>query len=282
MSTDGNASKRPLESPDEAQNCPQRPRTVEKTIVMTAPEISNLIRAVMREEQAHLATKEDMDRLGRDLNLLKKENLQLKTDLNQIKTDLTNLKMDHQKLERKIKERNMIAFVQSREGEDPVDVVQSGLSRLRPEGPQVQRESIRTIKKNPRGTMLLVEMASSGEVEGFLRRSRTLKGTHLFIQRDLCQEQIKVRNELLHIRKLAKTYGKNIFVKTNSFVIEGVEYKCLGDQPGEQPDDSKSIFDVIPEIRENIPENHNVNKLWFRKYKQFGKFSQDANLAKGN
>ena len=104
MSTDGNASKRPLESPDEAQNCPQRPRTEEKTIVMSASEISNLIRAVMREEQAHLATRADMNRLGHDLILLKKENLQLKTDLSQIKTDLTNLKMEHQKLERKFKE----------------------------------------------------------------------------------------------------------------------------------------------------------------------------------
>ena len=62
-------------------------------------------------------------------------------------------------------------------------------------------------------------------------------------------------------------------------MIEGEEYKYLGELPGEQPDDSESILDVIPEIRESIPENHIINKLWFRKYKQTGKVSQDANLS---
>lgn len=208
---------------------PKRPNKEEKLASMA--DIEKSLIGLIAAGTANLATKDDlqnsMAHLERELLLYKEESKQAKMQVEILTSKVVNLEQRAERMERQLKANNLIIEMPGRITADPIQLAQTSIQKLLP-GSTQQPRNCRVITNREMKKVVVAEMASSADVQTCLRNSASLRGSDVFISRDLTDTEGQVRGALLKIRKYMKTVNNtNFTLRYPYFNIGDAGFKCM-------------------------------------------------------
>nr|CAI5869450.1 unnamed protein product [Callosobruchus analis] len=177
-------------------------------------------------------------------------NLQIKVET--LEKENEKLKQKLEVTERTIKENNLIIFGLPENGQENLEQTFKDLASTKLGIPILEGDisAIFRIGKqngtNPRP--VVVKLVRSQTKICILKNAKRLKGTGIFIQKDLTAEQQKEQKILIKHYKIAKERKQNVKILKNRLLINGDEYSAEQLEAGED--------EILEQIQDQQSEGH--------------------------
>lgn len=181
----------------------------------------------MRKEQKDY--KEEIMNLKREVDTLNQENRVFKKDYSEVKDELRKANRRIERLEKEKRDLNIVI-----KGLDIPRVVEnmgSVIENFIKEELDVD-VTVKAAYRLGKNTCL-VELAGKEDKLRVMQNKRKLKarqGEKIFIDNDLTQNEREIGREIRKAAKEERTKGKNVIIKYQKLIVDGIEYKWSTDQ----------------------------------------------------
>lgn len=192
-----------------AETSPEEKQEISGNLKVTDLSVENL-KCIIKEVNQDIVTQLTM--VKEDVKELKEENVKLKQQLQEVQT---TQEMDRKRisiLEEQVKNKNLIL-----KGLQASTSITEEVKKIVCETLQLPSIAIKATKKlfENRGKMtVLVEMDSAKSVEDVLRQSKKLRGTSVYVEKDLNAEKQEEKRVMLQLKReimaVEKTHRINV------------------------------------------------------------------------
>lgn len=188
--------------------------------------IDSSLEEKLQSATSNLATKDDLKNLNAEINLLRQQNEDLSRKVQQFENRCCLLENEIEAQSRELKGKNIIMSIPNDVNTDPKLKVQEITQLLL--GNECSNGFSLPVKisENNRIIKMKLNTGSTDTAARLLKNSFKLKGTGVFLQRDLSKQMQLKRRVLLEYRRILKTSKptSRIQMKNNTLVIEGKSF----------------------------------------------------------
>lgn len=196
----------------------------QQTAKKSLRDMEAMMRRLMKETTANLASKEDIRGIQESISGVREENKIIKMELVQLQKKYEEMEKNNHKMELMLRESNVLVQVPNGSEEDPLKAAKHAISEL---GANVKEEDLRVLRKSDGMVLLRAKLGTSGEASTCLRNSNRVKGTNIFIKRDLTTAQQRIQSSLLKVRKMLKGFDINVGVRVDMLLVGTERFKFV-------------------------------------------------------
>lgn len=197
-----------------------------KNMALTLESISNLLDAKLRLFSQGMPSKEDFRVLEEKMDRVIAENLALKKEIEELKKREIRTSYTVENLVNKSKAKNLVfRGMEESDNNDKVKIIKQMCEEVL----QLSNVSINkafNLRSNGKKDVILVEFNEESTALEVLKNANKLKGTGIFIHRDLCERTRRRRRCLLKIREKIKQMDDKALVgiRNSHFIFKGKSF----------------------------------------------------------
>lgn len=207
------------------------------------------------EKLKNISTKEDMAKIQNEICALRKENVELRSEIQILKENEQRLMKKVEGLDKENKRTNILVSGLKAGG---IDEVRQSFRKICVD---VLEEEVRVgyVKKiGSTGSKWVMALPSPIDVNTLLSKSRMLKGTNIYLQRDYTQEERRQNYNLRRVKNSLKKQGEVVAKVIGTTLIIGekkFKWAAEGHITATNKDEGKYLEDLL---KANGVENFNV------------------------